>query len=434
MTKGTETRYRVRGGAPLNGTVFIQGAKNAALKMIPAALLSAKGRTVLRNVPPIEDVRRAVELAEAIGAKVEFHEAERTLVVDASSLTSPVLPAEIARRFRGSVLFVPALLHRFGEAVIEGVGGCNLGNRNLDFHYRGFARLGATVDEGDSVIRITARNGLRGAHLYLDTPSHTGTENLIMAASMAPGQTIIDNTAQEPEVLDVISFLSKMGADIRGGGTGFITVNGVSELAAVEHTVMPDRIDAGVFAMAAAAAGGELNLVGANIDHFGVVRWKLEQMGVEFTQQGAVLSVRREKPLRPINVVTSPYPGYATDLQSPIMAVATLADGASYIRETIFDGRYTLVPELNKMGAKVELDNNVAIVHGPSELRGCDVTAHDLRGGAALILAGLVAEGETVISNGYYIDRGHASLIERFSAVGANITVEHYQSSTGADA
>jgi UDP-N-acetylglucosamine 1-carboxyvinyltransferase len=424
MTKGTETRYRVRGGAPLNGTVFVQGAKNAALKMIAASLLASKGRTVLRNVPPIEDVRRAVELTQAIGALVEFHEAERTLVVDASSLSSPVLPAEIARRFRGSVLFVPALLHRFGEAIIEGVGGCNLGNRNLDFHYRGFARLGATVDEGETVIRITASEGLRGAHLYLDTPSHTGTENLIMAASMAPGTTIIDNTAQEPEVLDVIAFLTKMGADISGGGTGFITVNGVSELTAVEHTVMPDRIDAGVFAMAAAATGGELNLVGANLDHFGVVRWKLEQMGVEFTQQGAVLTVRREKSLRPINVITSPYPGYATDLQSPIMAVATLADGASYIRETIFDGRYSLVPELNKMGAKVEIDNNVAIAHGPATLHGCDVVAHDLRGGAALILAGLAAEGETVISNGYYIDRGHATVVERFSALGADIACE----------
>jgi UDP-N-acetylglucosamine 1-carboxyvinyltransferase len=187
---------------------------------------------------------------------------------------------------------------------------------------------------------------------------------------------------------------------------------------------MPDRIDAGVFAMAVAATGGELNLVGGNLDHFGVVRWKLEQMGIEFTQQGAVLTVRREKPLRPINVVTSPYPGYATDLQSPIMALATLADGASYIRETIFDGRYTLVGELNKMGAKVELDNSVAIVHGPSELRGADVVAHDLRCGAALILVGLAAEGETVISNGYYIDRGHASVVERFSSLGADIEAE----------
>jgi UDP-N-acetylglucosamine 1-carboxyvinyltransferase len=425
MTMGTETRYRVRGGTPLNGTVFVQGAKNAALKMIAASLLASKGRTVLRNVPPIEDVRRAVELAQAVGAIVEFHESERTLVVDASRLNSPVLPAEIARRFRGSVLFVPALLHRLGEAVIEGIGGCNLGDRDLDFHYRGFARLGAVVDEGESVIHIKAGSGgLRGAHLYLDTPSHTGTENLIMAASLAPGTTIIDNAAQEPEVLDVIAFLTKMGARITGGGTGFVTVKGVSELAAVEHTVMPDRIDAGVFAMAAAITGGELNLVGGSLEHFGVVRWKLEQMGVEFSTQGAVLQVRRTNPLRPINVITSPYPGFATDLQSPIMALACLAEGSSYIRETIFDGRYTLVGELNKMGAKVEVDGNVAIVHGPSALHGAEVVAHELRTGVALILAGLIAEGETVVAPGYVIDRGHAALAQRLTTLGADITVE----------
>jgi UDP-N-acetylglucosamine 1-carboxyvinyltransferase len=425
MTMGTETRYRVRGGTPLHGTVFVQGAKNAALKMIAASLLASKGRTVLRNVPPIEDVRRAVELAQAVGAIVEFHESERTLVVDASRLNSPVLPAEIARRFRGSVLFVPALLHRLGEAVIEGIGGCNLGDRNLDFHYRGFARLGAVVDEGESVIHIKAGSGgLRGAHLYLDTPSHTGTENLIMAASLAPGTTIIDNAAQEPEVLDVIAFLTKMGARITGGGTGFVTVKGVSELAAVEHTVMPDRIDAGVFAMAAAITGGELNLVGGSLEHFGVVRWKLEQMGVEFSTQGAVLQVRRTNPLRPINVITSPYPGFATDLQSPIMALACLAEGSSYIRETIFDGRYTLVGELNKMGAKVEVDGNVAIVHGPSALHGAEVVAHELRTGVALILAGLIAEGETVVAPGYVIDRGHAALAQRLTTLGADITVE----------
>src|SRR5215470_1291947 len=212
MTVGPETCYRVKGGEPLRGTVFVQGAKNAALKMIAASLLASEGRTVLRNVPPIEDVRRAIELAQAVGAVVKFHEAERTLVVDASQLTSPVLPAEITRRFRGSVLFVPALLHRLGEAVIEGIGGCNLGSRNLDFHYRGFARLGATVDGTDDKIYIKAGR-MRGAHLYLDTPSHTGTENLIMAASLSPGKTVIDNTALEPEVLDVIAFLSKMGAN-----------------------------------------------------------------------------------------------------------------------------------------------------------------------------------------------------------------------------
>jgi UDP-N-acetylglucosamine 1-carboxyvinyltransferase len=423
MTIRPETRYRVRGGHPLQGTVFVQGAKNAALKMIAASLLADKGRTVLRNVPVIEDVRRAVELAQALGAVVKFHEAERTLVVDASRLTSSVLPADIARRFRASVLFVPALLHRLGEATIEGIGGCNLGSRNLDFHYRGFARLGATVDEGDTTIHVKAGR-LKGAHLYLDTPSHTGTENLIMAAALAPGTTVIDNTAMEPEVLDVIAFLTKMGADISGGGTGFVTVNGVEELHAVEHTVMADRIDAAVFAMAAAITGGELSLVGADLDHFGVVRWKLEQMGVEFATHGAILQVRRERQLRPINVITSPFPGFATDLQSPIMALSTLADGTSYIRETIFDGRYTLASELNKLGAKVEVAGNAALVHGPGVLKGTEVIAHDLRSGIALILAGLAAEGETVVAPGYMIDRGHASVAARLTTLGADIDVE----------
>jgi UDP-N-acetylglucosamine 1-carboxyvinyltransferase len=423
MTTGPQTTYHVRGGQPLQGTVFVQGAKNAVLKMIAASLLAEKGRTVLRNVPVIEDVRRAVELAQAIGAQVKFHEAERTLVVDASELTSSVLPADIASRFRGSVVFVPPLLHRLGEATLEGVGGCNLGSRNLDFHYRGFVRLGATVDERETSIHIKASK-LQGAHLYLDTPSHTGTENLIMAACLAPGITMIDNTAQEPEVLDTIALLTKMGARISGGGTGFITVEGVDELTAVEYTVMPDRVDAAVFAMAAAITGGELSLVGASLDHFGVVRWKLEQMGVEFATHGAVLQVRRERPLRPINVITSPFPGYATDLQSPIMALSCLAEGTSYIRETIFDGRYTLAGELNKMGAKVEVAGNAAVVHGPSVMRGADVTAHDLRTGIALILAGLAAEGETCVSPGYPIDRGHASVAGRLSTLGADICVE----------
>jgi UDP-N-acetylglucosamine 1-carboxyvinyltransferase len=423
MISGPETRYRVRGGNPLQGTVFVQGAKNAALKMIAASLLAEKGRTVLRNVPVIEDVHRAVELAQAVGAVVKFHEAERTLVVDASQLTSPVLPAEIARRFRGSVLFVPALLHRLGEAVIEGVGGCNLGSRSLDFHYRGFARLGAIVDEGDNQIHLKA-DRLRGAHLYLDTPSHTGTENLIMAASLAPGTTVIDNTALEPEVQDVIAFLAKMGAQISGGGTGFVTVEGVDELMAVEHTVMPDRIDAAVFAMAAAITGGELSLVGTSLDHFGVVRWKLEQMGVEFSTYGAVVQVRRERQLRPINVITSPYPGFATDLQSPIMAVSCLADGTSYIRETIYDGRYMLAGELNKMGAKVEVAGNAVLVHGPIPLKGTEVIAHDLRTGIALVLAGLAADGETVVAPGYPIDRGHVSVAARLTTLGADITEE----------
>ncbi|HEY8480708.1 MAG TPA: UDP-N-acetylglucosamine 1-carboxyvinyltransferase, partial [Spirillospora sp.] len=408
--------------------VFIQGAKNAVLPMIGASLMATEGRTVLRNVPIIEDVRRAVELAQAVGAKAELHETERTLVIDASSLSSPVLPAEIASRFRGSFLFVPALLHRLGEAVIEGVGGCNLGSRNLDFHYNGFKRMGATVTEqvgsnGDGVIHIKAGD-LRGGTLYCDTPSHTGTENLIMAAALAKGTTLIKNAALEPEVLDNIAILQAMGAKISGGGTGFITVEGVDRLSAVEHTVMPDRIDAGVFVMAAAITGGDLNLVGANLEHLGVAADKLEQMGVEFHQRGAVLQVRRERTLRPINVITDEYPGFATDLQSPIMALSCLAEGTSYIYERIFDGRFKLAGELAKMGADVEVNGNRAKVNGPGTLRGTEVQAHDLRCGSALVLAGLAAEGETTITSAYYLDRGHAHTAERFSQLGAEIVRE----------
>ncbi|ROO90609.1 UDP-N-acetylglucosamine 1-carboxyvinyltransferase [Actinocorallia herbida] len=416
--------YRVRGGRQLQGTVFIQGAKNSALPMIGAALMAAKGRTVLRNVPIIEDVRRAVELAEAIGAKAELHEAERTLVIDASELSSPVLPADIAARFRGSFLFVPALLHRLGEAVIEGVGGCNLGSRNLDFHYNGFKRMGATVTEHDTNIHVKVGQ-LQAGTLYCDTPSHTGTENLVMAGALANGTTLIKNTALEPEVLDNIDFLQRMGAEIEGGGTGFIRVHGVDELTAVEHTVMPDRIDAGVLVMACAITGGEVSLVGAEMEHLGVAVDKLEQMGVEFSQQGAVLQVRRERPLRPINVITDEYPGFATDLQSPIMALASQAEGESYIYERIFDSRFQLADELIKMGASIEVDGNQrARVYGRTPLKGAQTVAHDLRSGAALVLAGLAAEGETEISSAYYIDRGHSNFAERLNALGADVIRE----------
>ncbi|NAS22339.1 UDP-N-acetylglucosamine 1-carboxyvinyltransferase [Herbidospora sp. NEAU-GS84] len=416
-------RYRVRGGNALRGTAFVQGAKNAVLPMIGAALLAAEGRTVLRNVPLIEDVRRAIELAEAVGARVQFHEAERTLVIDASGVNTPVLPEEIASRFRGVILFVPALLHRVGEVIVEGVGGCNLGARNLDFHYNGYKRLGALVDEQESTIHIKAA-GLTGATLYLDRPSHTGTENLIMAAALAQGTTVIENAALEPEVLDVIEMLRKMGANISGEGTGFITVEGVRELKAVEHTVMADRLDAGAFMMAAAITGGEVTLLGTSLEHLGVVRWKLEQMGVEFFQEGAVVQARRDGQLRPINVITDTYPGFATDLQPQLMAMAALAHGPSYIHERIFDGRFALARELNKMGARVEVDGNRAVVHGPTPLRGTTVEAHDLRSGIALVLAGLAAEGETVIESGYRIDRGHADIAQRLRALGADVERE----------
>jgi UDP-N-acetylglucosamine 1-carboxyvinyltransferase len=415
-----DVRYVVEGGHRLEGTVFVQGAKNAALPMIAASLLAEKGQTVLHNVPLIDDVRAAVDLARAVGAEVQFHEAERVVVVDASTLDSPVLPASVAGRFRASILFLPPLLLRLGEAVLEDVGGCRLGSRNLDFHYRGFARLGAHVEESASSIRVKTSD-LRAASLYLDTPSHTGTENLMAAAALIDGTTVIENTAMEPEVVDFARFLSAMGARIEGAGTGQIEVEGVKELTAVEYTVMPDRIDFGALAMMAAATGGDVTIVGAKLDHLGVARWKLEQMGVELESSGAVVRVRRPGPLRPINVVTAPFPGFASDLQSPITALAALADGVSYVRETIFDGRYLLARELQAMGAEIKADNGTMVVTGGIQLTGCPVVAHDLRTGISLVLAGLAADGVTVIEPGEMIDRGHSHIDERLSALGARV-------------
>lgn len=420
----TNVRYHVRGGGPLRGTAVVQGAKNAALPMIGAALLARRGRTVLRNVPAITDVRCAVDLAREVGAAVEYHPADRLLIIDASDVSNPRLPAALTRRFRGSVLFLSSVLHRCGEVIYEGAGGCNLGTRGLDFHYRGLARLGAHIEEQDTTIHIKASD-LRGAELYLDTPSHTGTENLIIAAVLTPGRTVIENVALEPEVLDVITFLTAMGARIRGAGTGRIIIDGVDELRAVEHTVMPDRIDAGVLSIATAITGGQVSIVGGDVlDHFGVARHKLEQMGVHLTAVGAVTTVARPGPLHPINVITDTHPGFATDFQPSVMALATQATGTSYIRERIHDARYALVREINKLGARVSADGEKAFVDGPSALRGAEVVARDLRTGISLVLAGLVADGETVVTNGGMIERGHADLVNRFAALGADIRRE----------
>lgn len=419
-----EVRYHVRGGNPLRGTAVVQGAKNAVLPAIGAALLAPRGRTVLRNVPTIADVQHAVDLARHVGADVEYRPADRLLIIDASTVNNPVLPADLTQRFRGSVLFLSSVLQRCGRVTYEGAGGCNLGTRGLDFHYRGLAWLGSHIEEAGDVIHVKAGE-LAGADLYLDTPSHTGTENLIIAAAVTPGRTVIENAALEPEVLDMISLLTAMGARIRGGGTGRITIDGVTELRAVEHTIMPDRIDAAVLCMATAITGGRVSLVGGEVlDHFGVARYKLEQMGIELDSSGAVTTVDGTGQLDPINIVTDAHPGFATDLQPPIMAVATQAPGTSYLRERIHDSRYSLVPEINKLGAGITVDGEKAVVDGPVKLHGAEVVAQDLRTGISLVLAGLVADGVTVVANGAMIDRGHADLVDRFTALGADIERE----------
>jgi UDP-N-acetylglucosamine 1-carboxyvinyltransferase len=419
-----DIRYRVEGGYKLEGSIVIQGAKNAALPIIAAALLAAKGQTILRNVPLVRDIFAAIELARSLGAQITLHEEDQVLVIDASNMQISDLAPRLTSLFRGSVLFLAPTLARTGQASIESVGGCQIGKRALDFHYRGFARLGAQVTEEGPRIALERKGDLQGTYLYLDTPSHTGTENLLMAACLARGTTIIENAALEPEIAAVAGFLTEMGARISGVGSGVLQIEGVQELRGVEYTIMPDRLDMGTIAMLTAATQGDVALVGGQISHLGVVRAKLEQMGVEFGEDGPVIRVKSSSQLRPINVKTWPYPGFATDLQPQIMALATLAAGTSYIRETIFDARFSLAQELLKMGASIDLDGDAAVIHGPTQLTGATTYAHDLRAGLALIIAAAAAEGETVIENASMIERGCSAPLRRFSQIGLTISEE----------
>ena len=415
----------IEGGRKLNGVHFVQGSKNAILPMIAASLIPTEGQTVIRNVPPINDVKVALEIVKSLGCKVQYFPGEQTVAIDASSLSSHELPADLTTLVRGSVLFMAPLLVRAGKVRLQGVGGCAIGTRALDFHHRGFARLGAKVNDEDG-LTIEA-NGLRGGFLYLDMPSHTGTENLMVAACLAKGETLIENASSDPEIVDFANFLTRMGAKIDGVGSRTIRIEGVKALRPVDYTAMSERLDAGLFMMAAGITGGEITLIGAKLEHLRLVVAKLTQMGLRITQDGSLIHVKGPRRLLPINVVTHPYPGFPTDLQAVVMALSSVADGDSYIRETVFDGRFMHADELVRMGAKIEVgeNNRLALVHGQDRLSGARVVAKDLRGGTALVLAGLAAEGNTTIENAYQIDRGHHDIEGSLSQLGAKVKREY---------
>lgn len=415
---------QIEGDLPLRGEVTIQGAKNAALPAIAGALLAKKGETVIRNVPHIQDVFISLEIAKSLGAKVFYDPSEQVIVINAENLTSTIIPSELSEKSRASILFLGALIGRQREAQLIGVGGCKIGTRKMDYHHRGFVRLGAQV-EGDqqSNIFIQASN-LKGNYLYLDLPSHTGTENLMMAACLAEGETIIDNAGSDPEIVDFALFLEKMGAKIRGVGSRRLYISGVKELNAVEHTLIPDRHDASAFAMAVAATKGTATLRKVNFDHQRLTQAKLEQMGVKFEYTSDSLTVIGPSKLCPINVIAVPYPGFPTDAQPGITALATLATGKSYVREGVFvySGRFGYVEYLNSMGAEIIISQqNAIVVEGVEKLHGTQVVADDLRGGFAMIIAGVAAEGTTTISNFYQIARGHERVLERLAQLGAKV-------------
>jgi UDP-N-acetylglucosamine 1-carboxyvinyltransferase len=391
-------RFFAEGGSRLYGEVEVFGAKNAALKLIAAALL-APGRTLLHNVPRIKDVDTMLAVLDGLGAKTEFF--GNTLAIDASSVDSYTAPYDLVRQMRASIVVLGPLVARFGVAEVSAPGGCNLGLRKFNFHLDGLRALGAEVGLDHGFIEATAPRGLRGAEVNFEYPSVTATENVMMAAVLARGTTIIENGAREPEVVGLADFLNLMGARIYGAGTGRIVIEGVDELSPVEYTVMSDRIEAGTFIMATAATGGDVTVKGANPAYLKMELPKLREMGVNLSEVEGGIRVRVDNPgeLGSVDVSTLPFPGFATDLQAQMMVLLTQTSGAGIITENVYENRLQVAEELNRMNAGIDLfGGHRALVKGPRRLSGTIVQSPDLRGGAALVMAGLVAEGTTIVT------------------------------------
>lgn len=413
---------KITGGKPLYGEVEIQGAKNSALPAIAVALIPNKGTTVIKNVPNIHDVNVMLEIATSLGATTTFDTNTHTVTINAENIKLSKIPLEQANKIRTCILFIPALVYKTGRGQLPTVGGCNIGERKTDFHYRGFAKLGAEVKTTSQFLIDVKTDKFKGSYVYLDTPSHTGTENLLIAACVAEGESIIDNAASDPEVVDIANMLVKMGAKISGIGTRTLYITGVKELKAVEHTLIPDRHDFTAFAVATAITGGKTLLKNVIKTNQLITDAKLQQMGVKIDYSNNQATISVPEKLKPINIITYPYPGFPTDAQPSLTVLATMAEGKSFIRETIFDNRYGYVDYLNEMGADIVISkNNVIIVEGVSWLDGAEVRADDIRAGFGLITAGLAAKGETTVSNVYQVERGHEDFVARLQKLGANI-------------
>jgi len=412
----------IRGGNPLLGTVRVSGAKNAALPCMAAALLTDEP-VILENIPHVRDIETTRKLLAAMGADVElgYGRAQHRTTICAKNLVSPEASYELVKTMRASTLVLGPLVARCGRARVSLPGGCAIGARPIDLHIKGLERLGAKISQDHGYIEATT-DRLKGAEIVLDRITVTGTEDLLMAAALARGETVIDNAAREPEVVDLAALLAKMGAQIEGAGSSTMRIRGVERLRGADHTIIPDRIEAGTFLVAGAITGGELHVTGCVPEHVAALVEKLRAVGAEIAEvDGSTLRVRAEGGLRSADVVTAEYPGFATDLQAQYMALMTQAEGIAIITETIFENRFMHAQELARMGANIRLEGNQAIIAGKKELTGAGVIASDLRASASLVLAALVAHGETVIDRVYHIDRGYEKIERKLAAVGAQI-------------
>ena len=411
----------IHGGHELHGRVKISGAKNAVLPIIAATLLAQDKPCVLDEVPYLNDVCTIAEVLRQLGAKVDFNRQQHTLFVDSTVLKTVDAPYDLVRKMRASFVIMGPLLARYGKAKISMPGGCAIGTRPIDLHLKGFEALGAEIEIGHGFISATAPNGLKGTSIYLDFPSVGATENIIMAACMAEGQTILENAAQEPEIIDLANFLNIMGAKIRGAGTNVIKITGVPKLIGHNYTIIPDRIEAGTYMVAVAMTGGDIYIENAISEHLKPVIAKLNEAGVKIEEDIDGIRVSCNKRPKAIDIKTLPYPGFPTDMQAQFMAMLTIADGTGLVTETVFENRFMHVDELKRMGACIKVDGRTSIVEGVPSLNGCQVKATDSRAGAAMVLAGLVANGETEVSYIHHIDRGYDNLVEKLCGLGADI-------------
>ncbi|MBE2907926.1 UDP-N-acetylglucosamine 1-carboxyvinyltransferase [Anoxybacillus flavithermus] len=409
----------VRGGKRLSGTVKVEGAKNAVLPVIAATLLASEGKSVIYDVPELSDVYTISEVLRHLQADVTV--GNNKIVVDASGELTIEAPFEYVRKMRASVLVMGPLLARKGRARVALPGGCAIGSRPIDQHLKGFEAMGATVKIGNGFIDAEVNGKLRGAKIYLDFPSVGATENIMMAAVLAEGTTIIENCAKEPEIVDLANFLNAMGAKVRGAGTGTIRIDGVTTLYGAEHTVIPDRIEAGTFMIAAAITGGNVLVQGAVPEHLTSLIAKLEEMGVTIVEEDNGLRVIAPDKLKAVDVKTMPHPGFPTDMQSQMMALLMKAEGTSMVTETVFEKRFMHVEEFRRMNADMKIEGRSVIINGSCNLQGAEVAATDLRAAAALILAGLAAEGYTRVTELKHLDRGYVRFHEKLAALGADI-------------
>ena len=410
----------VEGGYPIQGTITVEGAKNSALKLM-AATIMAPGVTTLTNVPNIADVHVMGKVLKALGAKIDVID-EHTLAIDTSAVDKWETPYSLVSQMRASTAVMGPLISRFGKAIVAMPGGCNIGARKIDMHILGLEALGVHFEIDHGNIHATTPDGLTGSTVLLNFASVGATENLMMASVFAKGTTVIDNAAREPEIVDLANMLNEMGARIKGAGSPLIEIEGVSELHPVTHRVVGDRIEAGTFAAIGAIAGGPVTVKGFDPVHLGLVLKKFDQMGIDITYEEDGITVSRTSDLMPVDIQTLPFPGFPTDMQAQTMALLALAKGSCVVTENVFENRFMFASEIQRMGANITIEGHHAIVRGVPSFSGAEVQASDLRAGAALVMAGLVADGTTVVSNVRHIDRGYERFVEKLQSLGARIS------------